>query len=142
MIETSSRADAQGATSSSQADGADSHRHPRGWGCGERGSRRQRGECHLMAKRKKRKTVDALTHDDANPPQPPFRRVPGRPWMRRWPAPIQKSPTNSRNRDLDPQLVWRGKDVIRPRPTWWCSAAAALHPGEGAPQGVDRRSDA
>ena len=46
-----------------------------------------------------------------------------------------------RNRDLDPQLVWRGKDeqdwsdLIRP-------GAAALHPAEGAPEGPDRRSAA
>jgi hypothetical protein len=44
-----------------------------------------------------------------------------------------------RNRDLDPQLVWRGKGragLVRPdRP-----GAAALHPGEGTPKGPDRRS--
>ncbi len=43
-----------------------------------------------------------------------------------------------RNRDLDPQLVWRGKDEqdwSRPRRP----GAAALHPGEGPPQGADRR---
>ena len=43
-----------------------------------------------------------------------------------------------RNRDLDPQLVWRGKDEQD-----WSDlvvhAPAALHPGEGPPQGADRR---
>ncbi len=43
-----------------------------------------------------------------------------------------------RNRDLDPQLVWRGKD----EQDWSdlvVARAAALHPGEGASQGADRR---
>ena len=43
-----------------------------------------------------------------------------------------------RNRDLDPQLVWRGKD----EQDWSRSRGpcpAALHPGEGPPQGADRR---
>jgi adenine-specific DNA-methyltransferase len=43
----------------------------------------------------------------------------------------------ARNRDLDPQLVWRGKDAQD-----WTDLvvdAAALHPGEGAPRGADRR---
>ena len=46
-----------------------------------------------------------------------------------------------RNRDLDPQLVWRGKD----EQDWSdliVAGAAALHPGEGAPEGADRRSAA
>ena len=41
-----------------------------------------------------------------------------------------------RNRDLDPQLVWRGKDEQEPgRPGG--QRPAPLHPGEGAPQGAD-----
>ena len=45
-------------------------------------------------------------------------------------SPIQLSYAR-RNRDLDPQLVWRGKDEQDP---------ATLHPGENPPQGLDRRS--
>ena len=42
-----------------------------------------------------------------------------------------------RNRDLDPQLVWRGKDAQD-----WSdlvvNAPPPLHPGAGAPQGADQ----
>ena len=44
-----------------------------------------------------------------------------------------------RNRDLDPQLVWRGKD----EQDWSdlvVDCAAALHPGEGQAAGADRGS--
>ena len=44
-----------------------------------------------------------------------------------------------RNRDLDPQLVWRGKD----EQDWSdlvVACAAAVHPGEGQTAGADRRS--
>ena len=49
-----------------------------------------------------------------------------------------RSPTNERNPDLDPQLVWRGKSDAPLE----VSGAAALHPGAGPSQGVDRRPDA
>ena len=42
-----------------------------------------------------------------------------------------------RNRDLDPQLVWRGKDdagLVGPGG----AGPAAVYSGEGAPQGIDR----
>ncbi|MCY4377283.1 MAG: hypothetical protein OXC31_26285 [Spirochaetaceae bacterium] len=52
-------------------------------------------------------------------------------------SPIQVA-YQRRNRDLDPQLVWRGKDgqdwsdlVVQAPPP--------VHPGEGPPQGSDRR---
>ena len=50
-------------------------------------------------------------------------------------SPIQVA-YERRNRDLDPQFVWRGKDdagLVRPGR----SRAAALHPGKGPSQGPD-----
>ena len=62
-----------------------------------------------MAKRKREKTVATLTHEEAsrkNIPTAEFRSV-----MER----VEQSPVQvayqRRNRDLDPQLVWRGKDA-------------------------------
>ncbi len=50
-------------------------------------------------------------------------------------SPIQVA-YERRNRDLDPQFVWRGKDdagLVRPRRP----RAAPLHPGKGPPQSPD-----
>ena len=63
-----------------------------------------------MAKRqrKTRRTVETLTHDEAsrkNIPTAEFRSV----MERSEQSPIQVA-YQRRNRDLDPQLVWRGKD--------------------------------
>ena len=47
-----------------------------------------------------------------------------------------KAEKQQRNRDIDPQLVWRGKDDQDwTRPGGECTTA--VHPGEGAPQGAD-----
>ena len=61
-----------------------------------------------MAKRKREKTIAILKHDEAsrkNIPTAEFRSVMDR---------SEQSPVRvayeRRNRDLDPQLVWRGKD--------------------------------
>ena len=61
-----------------------------------------------MAKRQRKKTVETLTHDEAsrkNIPTAEFRSVMARSEQ----SPIQVA-YQRRNRDLDPQLVWRGKD--------------------------------
>ena len=61
-----------------------------------------------MAKRQRKKTVETLTHDEAsrkNIPTAEFRSVLARSEQ----SPIQVA-YKRRNRDLDPQLVWRGKD--------------------------------
>ena len=61
-----------------------------------------------MAKRQRKKTVETLTHDEAsrkNIPTAEFRSV----MERSEQTPIQVA-YQRRNRDLDPQLVWRGKD--------------------------------
>ena len=62
-----------------------------------------------MAKRKREKTVATLRHEEAsrkNIPTAEFRSV----MDRREQSPVQIA-YERRNRDLDPQLVWRGKDV-------------------------------
>ena len=62
-----------------------------------------------MAKRQHEKTVATLTHDEAsrkNIPTAEFRSVMDRSEQ----SPIQVA-YQRRNRDLDPQLVWRGKDA-------------------------------
>ena len=83
--------------------------------------------------------VAALTHDAAtrqNIPTAEFESV-----MREQDKTPIRLAYERRNRDLDPQLVWRGKDeqdwsdLDRP-------GAAALHPGEGAPEGHHRRPPA
>ena len=61
-----------------------------------------------MAKRRTDKSVETLTHDEAsrkNIPTAEFRSV----MERSEQSPIQVA-YQRRNRDLDPQLVWRGKD--------------------------------
>ena len=62
-----------------------------------------------MAKRKREKTVATLTHEDSsrkNIPTAEFRSV----MERAEQSPVQVA-YQRRNRDLDPQLVWRGKDA-------------------------------
>ena len=62
-----------------------------------------------MAKRQREKTVATLRHEEAsrkNIPTAEFRSV----MDRSEPSPVQLA-YQRRNRDLDPQLVWRGKDV-------------------------------
>lgn len=83
--------------------------------------------------------VEALKHDAAtrkNIPTAEFESV-----MREADkTPIQLA-YERRNRDLDPQLVWRGKDEQD-----WSDPhrlrSAALHTREGAPQGHHRRPEA
>ena len=61
-----------------------------------------------MAKRRKTKTVDTITHDEAsrrNIPTAEYQSV----MEKADQSPIQVA-YERRNRDLDPQLVWRGKD--------------------------------
>ena len=89
--------------------------------------------------RKKTIEVETLTHAEAkrrNIPTAEFESVMRDERSRRY-----SSPMSARNRDLDPQLVWRGKD----EQDWSdliVSRSAALHPGEGTPQGHHRRSTA
>ena len=62
-----------------------------------------------MPKRRSTKTVEALRHDEAsrkNIPTAEFRSVMDRSEQ----SPVQVA-YQRRNRDLDPQLVWRGKDA-------------------------------
>ena len=62
-----------------------------------------------MAKRQREKTVATLRHEDAsrkNIPTAEFRSV----MERAEQGPVQVA-YQRRNRDLDPQLVWRGKDA-------------------------------
>ena len=62
-----------------------------------------------MAKRQREKTVETLRHEEAsrkNIPPAEFRSVMDRSDQ----SPIQVA-SQRRNRDLDPQLVWRGKDA-------------------------------
>ncbi len=82
------------------------------------------------------KTVETLIHDEArrkNIPTAEYQSV----LQREQESPVRVA-YERRNRDLDPQLVWRGKDdqdwsdLRRP-------GSAALYPGKGPPQGPDRR---
>ena len=81
------------------------------------------------------KAVEALTHEEAR-----RRNLPSaehQPLMREEEQTPVRVAYERRNRDLDPQLVWRGKDEqdwVRPsgkRPT-------TLHPGAGPTQGANR----
>ena len=90
-----------------------------------------------MARTPKRpKAVETLTHDEAsrkNIPTAEFRSV----MERSEQTPIQIA-YERRNRDLDPQLVWRGKD----EQDWSdlvVQAPPLVHPGEGPSEGADRR---
>ncbi len=80
------------------------------------------------------KTVKTLTHDEAsrkNIPTAEYQSVM---------AEEQQSPVRvayeRRNRDLDPRLVWRGKDTGPIRPG--APRPASVYPGKGPPQGADR----
>ena len=62
-----------------------------------------------MAKRKKPKSVETLVHDEAqrrNIPTAEYHPV----MAEEDKAPVRVA-YERRNRDLDPQLVWRGKDL-------------------------------
>ena len=85
---------------------------------------------------KQPKTVETLTHDEAsrkNIPTAEFRSV-----MERSEQSAIQVAYQRRNRDLDPQLVWRGKDAQD-----WSDvvvqAPPLVHPGEGPSEGADRR---
>lgn len=101
-----------------------------------------------MGGKKNSKSVEALTHEDAtrkNIPTAEYQSVmqkeeqsPVRVAYER-PESALANEKNRRSRDLDPQLVWRGKDEqdwphLRAR-------AAPLHPGEGPPEGSDESPD-
>ena len=61
-----------------------------------------------MAKQKSKKSVETLTHEDAsrlNIPTAEFQSV----MEKEEQSPIRVA-YERRNRDLDPQLIWRGKD--------------------------------
>jgi hypothetical protein len=90
-----------------------------------------------MAKVPNTLTVETLTHDDAtrkNIPTAEYQSV-----MQKEEQSVRVA-YQRRNRDLDPQLVWHGKDeqdwsdlVVHAPPLY------ALYPEEGAPQDADRR---
>ena len=90
-----------------------------------------------MARRPKRKKdIEILTHDDEarrNIPTAEFESVM---------SDDDKSPVRvayeRRNRDLDPQLVWRGKDD-QDESDLVVEAPPLSYPGEDPPQGADRR---
>ena len=73
-----------------------------------------------MANKNSKKTVETLTHEEArrkNIPTAEFQSVmgkeeqhPTRVAMPRGVAGLEKEKA-SRNRDLDPQLIWRGKEI-------------------------------
>jgi adenine-specific DNA-methyltransferase len=94
-----------------------------------------------MAKKESKKTVETLTHEDArrkNIPTAEFQSVMGkeeqhpiRVVMPRGVAGLEKEKA-SRNRDLDPQLIWRGKDeqdwsdlVVHEGPGQWANEIIA-----------------
>ena len=89
-----------------------------------------------MAKQKAQKTVATLTHQDAsrtNIPTAEFQAV-----MREEEQSPIRVAYERRNRDLDPQLVWRGKDEQD-----WSDLVVQAPPlyiqGEGPSQGAHRR---
>jgi hypothetical protein len=91
----------------------------------------------MTRKKTTRKSVEALTHEEAvrkNIPTAEYQSV----MQKEQQSPVRVA-YERRNRDLDPQLVWRGKDEQD-----WSdpgrARAVSLHPGEGPSQGVDRRS--
>ena len=78
--------------------------------------------------RKAKKTVETLTHDEAsrkNIPTAEYQSV-----MRTEEQSPIRVAYERRNRDLDPQLVWRGKDEQDWSDLVCCPAA--IHPGEGS----------
>jgi adenine-specific DNA-methyltransferase len=83
-----------------------------------------------------KKTVESLKHGEAsrkNIPTAEFQSV----LQKEEQTPIRVA-YERRNRDLDPQLVWRGKD----EQDWSDLVVHAPPLGEGAPQGADRRPTA
>ena len=89
-----------------------------------------------MTRHKAPRTIETLTHADASRkhiPTAEFRSVMDRAEQ----SPVQVA-YERRNRDLDPQLVWRGKDA-QDAADLVVQALAPLHPGEGPPQGARRR---
>ena len=89
-----------------------------------------------MAKRHHSKTVETITHEEAS-----RRNIPTAEYHAMMDKEAQtpvRVAYERRNRDLDPQLVWRGKD----EQDWSdlvVQAPPALHPGEGPPEGSHRR---
>jgi hypothetical protein len=85
---------------------------------------------------KGKKLVETLTHDESrrsNIPTAAYQSV----LEKEAQEPVRVA-YERRNKDLDPQLVWKGTDVSGlERPGR--ARAAALHPGKGAPHGPDRR---
>ena len=83
------------------------------------------------ARARQPKTVSTIRHNEASRPNIPT-------------AEYQPAMTDDeqraipvaypRNTDLDPQLVWRGKDV-QDQSDLVAHAPPALHPGKGPPQG-------
>lgn len=97
-----------------------------------------------MAKKpitKKPKSVEALTHEEAkrkNIPTAEYQSVlqkaeqdPVRVAYKRGAAELAEE-KSQRNRDLDPQLVWRGKDEQD-----WSDLVVQAPPLEGTPQGAN-----
>ena len=82
-----------------------------------------------------KKTVETLKHDEAtrkNIPTAEYQSV-----MKGSDESPLRVAYERRNQDLDPQLVWKGKDragLVRPR----CERSPPLHPGEGPSQGPHR----
>ena len=84
-----------------------------------------------------KKTVEALSHDEAkrkNIPTAEYQSV----LQKNEQEPVKVS--YPRNRDLDPQLVWRGKDE-QDRSDMVVQAPPLYIQEEGAPQGAHRRPD-
>ena len=92
----------------------------------------------MARRRRAKKEVEALTHDEES-----RRNIPTAE-LESVMADGDRDPIRvayqRRNRDLDPQLVWRGKDE-QDEADLAGTGTAALHPGEGPPQSVDRRSE-
>ena len=90
----------------------------------------------MEKKRLTAKTVETLKHGEAkrkNIPTAEYQSVLQKAEQR----PVRVA-YERRNRDLDPQLVWRGKD----EQDWSdlvVQGLAAVYPGEGSAQGIDRR---
>ncbi len=109
--------------------------HWPGWGRESDGVARP-GPKRMAKQPAKKKTVETLTHDADK-----RRNIPTAEYQSAFKE-EQQSPIRvayeRRNRDLDPQLVWRGKDEQD-----WSdlrrSRAAAVHPGKSSPQGADRQ---
>ena len=85
-------------------------------------------------KQRQLKAVETLTHEGENRKNIPTAEY--QPVMREEELNHVQVAYERRNRDLDPQLVWRGKD----EQDWsdlMVQAPPLVHPGEGAPQGSD-----